>query len=234
MTNIEIAERTLASLQDQRDRASVRASEIAAERQLCAYAFYAAGSEEAKTKLAALNRQAIEIVQTSEALDGALLEARKRLALARDAVARTDASEHCLRARTLLKALIEDCPALDHLVPHPEDGQLYAAADPPLVCRTAAQVSALLVELHALGLDRGAAFPPHWHGAAGKEDLRKALLKVLMGWGFSLGATRGPLKPGQRQQPIITFAKIFDELNKRLRGSLGEGDRTNSGTEKAA
>jgi hypothetical protein len=58
MTDVEAAEKVLAQLQDQRDRATLHAAEIAGQRKACGYAAFVDGSEAAKGKLTAVSFRA--------------------------------------------------------------------------------------------------------------------------------------------------------------------------------
>jgi hypothetical protein len=118
---------------------------------------------------------------------------------------------------------LQDCAgALDVLIPHPDGTGLYEPGDPPGVNRAATLAAALCTEVRALHI-ADVSFPKYRWDLATKSDFRKALIEMLhAGWGYTPGAMRGPLKPGQRQTPIVSFEKIFSEWDKRLRGSLGE------------
>jgi hypothetical protein len=58
MNNIEIAEKTIASLTDKRDRAAQRSTDIAAERQQLGFDVHVTESKEAKAQLS-LSRRAL-------------------------------------------------------------------------------------------------------------------------------------------------------------------------------
>jgi hypothetical protein len=158
--------------------------------------------------------------EEKDTLAGALAELKRRLSLAHEAVRATDAAQRRARARTTLKQLQDCAGALDVLIPHPDGSGLYEPGDPPAVSRAAALAVALCTEVRALQI-ADVEFPKYRWDLAAKSDLRKALTDVLhAGWRWTPGVHRGPITRGQRQPPSITFAKIFDELNKRLRGSL--------------
>jgi hypothetical protein len=115
----------------------------------------------------------------------------KHLAAANADVARDVAAEHRALARSILAELIECAAVLDVQRPHPDDDQPFSPNNPPLCIRTATLTAALLVELRALNLYRGAPFQ-NWHGASSIIDLEKAMRNVAcIGW----PSLAGPLRP---------------------------------------
>jgi hypothetical protein len=94
---------------------------------------------------------------------------------------------------------LQDCAgALDVLIPHPDGTGLYEPGDPPGVNRAATLAAALCTEVRALHI-ADVSFPKYRWDLATKSDFRKALIEMLhAAWGYTPGATRGPLKPGQR------------------------------------
>jgi predicted nucleic acid-binding Zn-ribbon protein len=99
MTDVEAAERIIASLQDQRDRAAEQVKKVSAERQAWAYSAHVDGSEQAKTKLVALNKSMAETATTIESLEASLVEARRRLDAAKASARTSDAEERRRVAR---------------------------------------------------------------------------------------------------------------------------------------
>lgn len=115
MTNIEIAERVLAQLQDQRDRTSARVGEITAQRGAAAYAVHADKNEKAADQLAALNKQMAELAAVIEDIDLAFAEAQRRLAAAHAAVARDADKQHARNALAAPEGLLAIALKLESL-----------------------------------------------------------------------------------------------------------------------
>jgi hypothetical protein len=76
MTNIEIVERTIAQLNDKRDRVTQRSSAISAERQQLGFAVHANNDKAAAKKLSDLNAEFLTLAGEIESIDGALVEQR--------------------------------------------------------------------------------------------------------------------------------------------------------------
>jgi hypothetical protein len=235
MTDIEAAERVLAQLSDQKDRASEQVKKMSAERQAWAYSAHVDGSEQAKTKLAALNKSMAETATTIESLDASLVEAKKRLAVARDAVARDVEKEHARNALATLEDLMALAPRLDELVKHPrpEDGrEFYCQNDPPTCC-AAAKLMAVLVNEHLCALKlTEATFPKHWHGAANKMDLEKEIMRTISaGWPriavevAPRQRTSGHAWPAPARTP--EFTKILNGWAAVIRKSLVQYEQMN-------
>jgi hypothetical protein len=168
MNDIEAAERVLAQLQDQRDRATEQVTKIEDQRQSLAYAVYAGGDEKQRAELTALNKQLADIATVIEDIDVAFVEAQQRLAAAHQAVARTDASERCKRIERSLVALAECASPLDVSWGRVEVGQaggfIYRVGpkNPPLFEKAGTLIAEIVVELRAVRLDRGVAVADCW------------------------------------------------------------------------
>ena len=81
MNDIEAAaQKVLAQLQDQRNRATEQVTKIEDQRQSLAYAVYAGGDEKQRAELTALNKSLAELAAVIENIDLATAEGRKRLA----------------------------------------------------------------------------------------------------------------------------------------------------------
>jgi hypothetical protein len=237
MNDVDAANKVLAQLTDQRDRATDRVRQIEDQRRSLAYAVHADGNEKQQAGLNALNRQMADLASMIEDVDLALAEGRRRLDAAKAAAGRADASEHRQRARAILAELEACAPELDRTIPHPDDGQPYAFSDPPTVCKTAALAHALLVELKAVGLGRDATFPKSWHGAAGKFDLEKALRGTASaGWpGLSADirpATRNSISFGVRQ--TVNFTRLLGVWANAVRADLARHEQATNKAEIAA
>lgn len=177
-----------------------------------------------------LNKSLAELAAVIENIDLAIAEGRRRVAAAHEAVARTDARDRRAQSRTILAELEALGPLLDRTIEHPSDGGLYSPNDPPTVCKTAALAHALLGELKVLGFGRDAKFPPHWHGAAGKIDLEKALRNTIgAGWPSLSGeirpATRTSIMFGVRQ--TVDFTRLLGVWAKAVRADLDRHERAN-------
>ena len=84
MNDIEAANKVLAQLQDQRDRATDRVRQIEDQRQSLAYAVYAGGNEKQRAELTALNNRLAELAAVIEDIDIAFVEAQQRLVSVRE------------------------------------------------------------------------------------------------------------------------------------------------------
>ena len=78
MTEIEIAERTLATLADKRERAALRVSEIAEERKAIGFAVHVEEDKAARAKLNKLNADDATMAGELQSLDAAIREALER------------------------------------------------------------------------------------------------------------------------------------------------------------
>jgi hypothetical protein len=222
MTDVEIAERTIASLQDQRDRATIHAGDITVERQVLAYAAFAGGDGKAKDKLAALNRSAHEVAMTIEALDAALIEARQRLTSAQAAVARDVAAESRAKACGILAELVKVATTLDTTMEHPDGTGPVFVSNPPACQRAGTLIGALFVELRALQITQ-VAWPPARWDVGGRPDLKRELMRVLReGWGYNPGVHRAPVTIGRRVIEGPFFAELFAYWEKRLDSAIRE------------
>jgi hypothetical protein len=189
MTDVEAAEKILAQLSDQKDRASEQAKKISAERQAWAYSAHVDGSEQAKTRLAALNKSMSEMATTIESLDASLLEAKRRLDAARQATNRAEALVHINHIDKSLAALVDCAPQLDvcwgKLVATGFGGQRreIGPKNGPLFNKTGAIVAELVAALKALSLDRGATWPPRLWDVMHVDDLRLLLQSLAEHFG---------------------------------------------------
>jgi hypothetical protein len=230
MNDLEVAQTAIATLADKLNAATARADEMAITRQKLGFLVYTANDATARRELNALNTEMATLVEETQDLKAALVQAHAKLDAAKAAAMRTDANEHRVRARAILGELTALGPELDRTIPHPDDGVPYAFSDPPTVCKTAALAHALVVECRALGLGRDATFPKSWHGAAGKIDLEKALRNtVCAGWPSLSGeirpATRTSIMFGVRQ--TVDFTRLLGVWAKAVRADLDRHEQTN-------
>jgi hypothetical protein len=188
MTDIEAAERVLAQLSDQKDRASEQVKKMSAERQAWAYSAHVDGSEQAKTRLAALNKTMAEMATTIESLDASLVEARKRLDAAQQATNHEIARGHIKRLHEQLCALEEMAGPLDlclgQMVAGQMGGRKYVPGlkNPPLLLATGDKLASIVQELTSLGLDRGVKWLPGRWDVAHVADLRIELQKMVQAY----------------------------------------------------
>jgi hypothetical protein len=215
MTDIEAAEKVLAQLQDRRDRATARVKELAAAREVLAYAFIACNDTKARDELTTLNQQLADLAVTIENIDSAVAEARRRLDAAKSDARASDAEERRVRVRALLQELEATCgQALDRTGVHPETGSIYRLNDPPARVKTAALFGSVMVELHALGIAADAKFPSHWAwDRAAWQDLRKVIIDCMReGW------------PGPAQRLTLkerdSFTTLLAAFGRIVRSSL--------------
>jgi hypothetical protein len=230
MNDLEVAQTAIATLADKLNAATARADEMAITRQKLGFLVYTANDATARRELNALNTEMATLVEETQDLKAALVQAHAKLDAAKAAAMRTDANEHRVRARAILGELTALGPELDRTIPHPDDGVPYAFSDPPTVCKTAALAHALVVECRALGLGRDATFPKSWHGAAGKIDLEKALRNtVCAGWPSLSGeirpATRTSIMFGVRQ--TVDFTRLLGVWAKAVRADLDRHEQAN-------
>jgi hypothetical protein len=232
MTDVETAQKVLAQLTDQRDRAVDQVSRIEDQRQSLAYTVYANGDERQKAELTALNNRLAELAVTIENLDVALAEARRRLAAAHEAVARTDASERCKRIEQLLLALGECASPLDVSWGRIETGQAggfihrVGPKNPPLFERAGTLIAEIVVELRALRLDRGVAWPSptagRGFGIGTAEDLRRAVETAVKQYALAR-------LPGTRN-----FVNLIEALATSVRAAMREQTNSEEKTDVAA
>jgi hypothetical protein len=186
---IAIIDRQLAQTRDRLDRAAAQIETVNAEFQRHCYEWHVNQNKQSQAQIQQLRQERERLVAEQEGLTNALAGLEQKKAAARDAVARDVNKEHARAALAVLAELEALGPKLSELVrhPRPEDhygAEFYCENNPPLCC-LAAKLTAELVNEHlrALGLNRGASFPPNWHGAASKMDLERALLKMIaVGW----------------------------------------------------
>jgi hypothetical protein len=113
MSDVEIVEKTIAQLNDKRDRATKRVQEITGERQQLGYSVHAENDTKAKGRLATLNAEMAAMAGEIESVDGALIEAGKRLAAARQAVEREAARTNAAEIKELLTVFATVAQDLD-------------------------------------------------------------------------------------------------------------------------
>ena len=126
MTDIEAAERVLAQLSDQKDRASEQVRKIAERRQVLAYAVLARNDKKAQDELVeSPNQQLADLAVTIGDIDCAVVEARRRLDAAKAGwrANRTPAKSGASTSTSCCSALQECAPPLDVSWGHVEIGQ---------------------------------------------------------------------------------------------------------------
>jgi hypothetical protein len=218
MTDVEIAERTVASLMDKRDHAAQRSIEITVERQKLGYEVHVSESKEAKVKLAKLNALFADLAGEIEGIDDALREARRRLDAAKAAASASDAEERRRVVHGLLQELEACGPAMDRTIEHPEGG-LRRINDPQSRLKVAALVGSVLVELRALKLT-DVSFPSNYKwDVAAWQDLRRCLLDTLYaGW-------PGPAQRLTRKERD-TFTALLAAFGRIVRSNLEQTTNT--------
>lgn len=113
MTDIEIAERALAKLQDKFDRATQRSSEITAERSAVGYDVHVNADAKARTRLDRLNAEAISLAGEMESIKGAITSATQRLDAAKAAAARAARRAEIAEHRERIKQVRALGPFMD-------------------------------------------------------------------------------------------------------------------------
>jgi hypothetical protein len=229
--DIQAAEKVLAQLADQKDRATEQVSKIAARRQVLAYQVLAkAHDAKAQDELTTLNQQLADLAVTTGDIDSAVAEARRRLDAAKGAAARAVEEGHARDALATLEDLLKLGPKLDELVKHPRpaDGQEFYCQNDPPTCLTAAKLMAELVNEHlrALRLAGEATFPKCWHGAASKMDLEREFMKTITAGWPSVAVNVAPrqktvVMPGQAPR-TPQFTKIINGWGAVIRKNLAQ------------
>jgi DNA repair exonuclease SbcCD ATPase subunit len=193
MNDIETAERTIAQLRDQRDRAAERFTAIGAEREQLRFDAHVNNSKEAKAKLAKLVDEEVALNGTVQSLDGALAEANKRLNAAREAANREAAKKNAKQIRKLLESFASSA--------HDADDALAAFADAAAAMREA------LSRAHSLGVS----FPTHQQLLSlGKYCLLTALGGTPWSHEFEV------ISPSQRRSfgdTVATWCENLDRNN---------------------
>ena len=142
--DITTAERAIQVLHDRLHSATRLSHENLADKQRLSYAAFVDNDPSATADLEKLRHRGVELASTVDGIKAAIAEADRRLAQARDAVARDVEKEHARNALAVLDDLVALGPKLDALVkhPHPEDGQeFYSQNDPPTCCQAAKLLS---------------------------------------------------------------------------------------------
>jgi hypothetical protein len=137
MTEVEIAERTVATLTDKRDRAALRVQQIAEERKAIGFAVHVHGDSKARTKLDKLNVEGATIAGELESVNAALAEAQSRLEAARLAEARKADKRAALALRKSFARFVALSEQMD---------QVLGA-----VVTISAEMNAAIAEIHACG-----------------------------------------------------------------------------------
>jgi hypothetical protein len=232
MTDLEVARAAIATLTDKLNAGTARAETLATQRQKLGFLTHVGNDATARRQLSSANTEMAALAQEVEDLKAALVQAHANLDETRLAAGRVTAAGHRDRARTICDELEALGPELDRTMPHPEDGRPYAFNDPPNVC-AAAKLTAALVNEHLRGLSlTQASFPPFWHGAAGKPDFERALLKTIaIGWpSLAVDVTPRrvqPTMPGQGGRYLPQFTKIFSGWAAVIRKNLAQHEQAN-------
>jgi hypothetical protein len=216
MTDIEAAEKALATLHDGLHVATKRVYDIAARQQSLGFAAFVDNDPQACTELGKLNAESVTASAEVSNIKSAIAEANRRLDAAKLAAGREDASERRKRVHALLREL-EDCaPGLDEVRPSDETRPAWRGAappdylgNPPLQVKTAALPGALCAELSALGHD--IAFPSGrgWH-LAHRSDLKKALQATVHAY------QRGSLTTTELRNFVGLIGGFADVVRRRL------------------
>jgi hypothetical protein len=93
------AEQVIADLRGKRAKAASRVEEIAASRHQIGFRVHAGGDKDARAELDRLNQEDAALTGEVQSLDGALVEAGRRLQVAQQAVAREQERESALALR---------------------------------------------------------------------------------------------------------------------------------------
>jgi hypothetical protein len=102
---VSVAEQVIADLQGKRAKAASRVEEIAASRHQIGFRVHAGGDKDARAELDRLNQEDAALTGEVQSLDGALIEAGRRLQAAQQSLARERERESALALRGTLKEL---------------------------------------------------------------------------------------------------------------------------------
>jgi len=101
-TEVDKAETTIATLEDKRKHLNQRAIELADERNKIAFGAHVENDAKARKRLDAINLELATMASEQSSVDAALVEAQSRLAIAKQAEARTadrvPTPKHCAAA----------------------------------------------------------------------------------------------------------------------------------------
>jgi hypothetical protein len=223
---IEIIEKQIAQTRDRLDRAVAQIEAVAAEFKRHCYEWHVNQNKQSQTQIGQLRQERQRLVEEQEMLAGALAGLEQRKADARDAVARTDASERRKRIEQLLVALAECAAPLDVSWGRIETGQAggfihrVGSKNPPLFEKAGTLVAEIVVELRALRLDRGVAWPSptagRGFGIGTCEDLRRAFETAVKQY--------APARlPGSRSR---NFVGLIEALASGIRAAMKEHEAT--------
>jgi hypothetical protein len=236
-TDVTSITETIHALTSKLDVAIKLESDLLIERRHVSFTLHTAASDkeahkEARTKLNNLNLEIAACVSENASIREALVVAQQQLQQAQQATKLEADAEHRKSAYAILQELVEQCgPKLDELVrhPHPEEGvQFYCQNDPPTVCKTAGLIADLMNTLRDLRFTE-ATFPKHWHGAAGKFDLERELMKTISAGWPTVAMQVAPrqrtvVMPGQgRRNP--DFTKILSGWGAAIRKNLAQHEQ---------
>jgi len=102
---VSVAEQVIADLQGKRAKAASRVEEIAASRHQIGFRVHAGGDKDARAELDRLNLEDAALTGEVQSLDGALIEAGRRLQVAQQSLSRERERESALALRGTLKEL---------------------------------------------------------------------------------------------------------------------------------
>jgi hypothetical protein len=220
---IEAAEKILAQLSDQKDRATARAKELAAAREVLAYAALTGNDAKAQDELATLNQQSAELAVAIANIDSADAEARRRLdAAKRDVAHDAFAATHARIERSLVFLVDECAPKLDVRWGTITTGQAggfihnVGPKDPQLFVKAGTLIREIVGELKALGLDRAVSWPPRRFELMHVGDLRIELQKMAQ-------AYCGRIPPPSE----CNFTGLIGALAAHIKAAMAQYEQTN-------
>jgi hypothetical protein len=140
---VTVAEQTVATIQRKRSVATARVEEIAISRKRLGFAVHAANDMDARAQLDNLNTEDVSLAGELQSLDGALAEAERLLAVARDALARDQRRAEIREHQKLSKQFRELGPFLDKATNNLRKGLIALRANSPVVGRDLRHVQTL-------------------------------------------------------------------------------------------
>ena len=116
MNDVEIAEKTVATLTDKRDRAAARVTAIAEERKAIGFAVHADNDKAARKRLDQLNADDAAMAGELQSLDAALVEAQARLGQAQQQAAEAAAKANAIELQKAVTEFRECATDLDAML----------------------------------------------------------------------------------------------------------------------
>jgi uncharacterized phage infection (PIP) family protein YhgE len=212
LTPVECVEKTLAQLSDKKDRASKRIEQIAADRQSIGYAAHAENDQKAIKRLEQLAHDEAGISGELQSIEGAITEARKRLAAAQQAAVNEAARANAVEIRKLLTEFATAAEDMDE-----------ALAD---FATSSHELRDVVNKLHGLGC------PSPNHNQVESLGTRAVLTAISQSIFKRAVET---LPPGERRAFVPMVATWCESIERnQIAPLLGESEQTKEKADEAA